>query len=247
MKRRATSTLASKKALGPKTKRKKSQASKVPASLSQTGIEKKVLLTSQGTAGSSVLAMNATGTILALNLIQAGSSMFNRIGRRIEMKSIRFQATVNVLNVTRSSLIDYCRLLVVYDRQTNGALPTINTVLLDTDQAANNTTTSFSGINMNNRERFFVLMDKRFAVPAVTNTASVLTNVFPNGDSQWPKTDEFRKIPGLTTHYGADSAPAVIGDITTGGLYVICLATIAAGAENFQVATWNARLKYIDV
>lgn len=227
--------------------RRGSTGAVIPGLLMQTGIEKKVLCTNQTITGST-LALNTTGTILALNLIQVGSSMFNRIGRRIEMKSVRFTARLDTLAVTRDADTDYARIAIVYDRQTNAALPAITAVFQDTTQDGTNSTNAMSGVNMNNRDRFVVIMDKRYGLPNTTNTAGVLTNTYPNGDSQHIVIDEFRKLRGLTTHYGADSNPAVIGDITTGGLYIITLTSVnASGAEQFVLNPWNVRLKYVDV
>jgi len=50
----------------------------------------------------------------------------------------------------------------------------------------------------------------------------------------------------LTTHYKADSNPAVIGDQSTGSLFIITLADLPAGSEGFNIV-WNSRLKYVDV
>jgi len=222
---------------------------RLPAMLSNVGHEKKVLLTSNATSGSAALALNATGTIQALNMIQVGSSMFNRIGRRVELVSVRFCAFVNTIVGIRTPIVDHCRIVIVYDRQTNGAYPQISDVLADTDQVGANTTTSLSGINMNNRERFITLMDHRFYTPAgAVSATGVLSLAYPT-DSEYlqPIKSEFRRLPKLTTHYRADSNPAVIGDIATGGLYVISLATTPAASEGFQISNWNVRLKYVDV
>jgi len=220
----------------------------IPGLLRTRGEEKKVLLTSNTTNGSAGLAMNSTGTIQCLNFIQVGSSMFNRIGRRVEMKSIRFTMEWNVINAARVCDMDYGRIIIVYDRQTNGAYPAITDVIQDTDQTGANTTTSLSGINMNNRDRFVVIMDKRIYLPQVTIAApGVLTAAFAIDSTRFIGiVDEFRKLFNLTTHYKADSNPAGIGDISTGALYVISLGTNAAGADAWSVA-WNARLKYVDV
>lgn len=214
----------------------------IPGLLMQTNTEKKVLFTGNA------LALNTTGTINAVNLIRVGSSMFNRIGRKVEMRSIRVKLQWNTLNVTRATITpEWARVSIVYDRQTNGAFPAMADVFQDTDQAAANTSDSLSGINMDNRERFVTIMSKNLAIPQATATAGVLTNVFPNGSSEWPIIDEFRKLRGLTTHYKADSAPAVIGDIATGALYIVSDTNLtAAGAELFQML-YNVRLKYVDV
>lgn len=245
--KRKAPTKTKKKVTKPFRPPRRASAPVIPGLLMQTGTEKKVLCTNN-TFAASTLALNTTGTILPLNLIQVGSSMFNRIGRRIEMRSVRFTARLDVLAVTRDADTDYARIAIVYDRQTNAAIPAITAVFQDTTQDGTNSTNAMSGVNMNNRERFVVIMDKRFGLPNTTNTAGVLTNTYPNGDSQHIVIDEFRKMRGLTTHYGADSNPAVIGDITTGALYIITLTSVhAAGAEQFALNPWNVRLKYIDV
>ncbi|AUM61714.1 capsid [uncultured virus] len=220
----------------------------IPGLLRQTAIEKKVLFIGDADSTNTFLPLNATATILGLNLIQVGSSMFNRIGRKIEMRSIRLVCEMlQIPGLTRATTtVELGRVMVVYDRQTNGAFPAIADILQDTEQTGANTTNSFSGINMNNRERFVTIIDKKITVPQGTATAGVLTNVFPNDVMLPCKWDEFRKLKGLTTHFKADSSPAVIGDIATGGLYIVSLTNLtAAGAELFQLA-WNVRLKYVD-
>jgi len=220
----------------------------IPGLLRQTASEKKVIFSGDTDPINQPLNMNTTAVLYCPNLIQVGSSMFNRIGRKIEMRSIRLVANINTLNTTRTTLTpDAGRIMVVYDRQTNGAFPAIADILQDTDQAGANLTESVSGINMNNRERFVTLIDKKFTIPQATLTAGVLTNVFPNDCAVPVKIDEFRKLRGLTTHFKADSNPAVIGDIATGALYILSLAqTQAAGTELFNYR-WNCRLKYVDV
>jgi len=227
---------------------RQAQRSVIPGLLYQTKTEKKVLFTGTADPTNATLAFNTTGNVVCINLIQVGSSMFNRIGRKVEMRSIRITGKLNTAAVTRATLSpDHGRIMIIYDRQTNGANPAITDFLQDTDQAGTNTTDSFSGLNMNNRERFVTIMDKKFIIPQATATAGVLTNVFPN-DCEIPvRIDEFRKLRGLTTHFRADSNPAVIGDIATGGLFIISLSEEqTAGTELFNFE-FNVRLKYVDV
>lgn len=218
----------------------------IPGLLMQTNAEKKVLFVGTASTGTT-LAINTTGTISAVNLIQVGSSMFNRIGRKIEMRSIRLVCNIDTLNVTRATTsTELARIMVIYDRQTNGANPSMADFLQDTDQTGANTTNVFSGLNMNNRERFVTLIDKKITIPQATCTAGVLTNVFPQSDVIPATIDEFRRLRGLTTHYKADSNPAVIGDVATGGLFVLSFGQRIAGQELFEY-TWDVRLKYVDV
>jgi len=246
--KRRKQTKQAKKVTRPFRAPRAAQRNVIPGLLFQTKTEKKVLFTGTADPTNATLAFNTTGNVVCVNLIQVGSSMFNRIGRKVEMRSIRLTGKVNTAAVTRATLSpDHARIMIIYDRQTNGANPAITDFLQDTDQAGTNTTDSFSGLNMNNRERFVTILDKKFILPQATATAGVLTNVFPNDINIPVRVDEFRKLRGLTTHFRADSNPAVIGDIATGGLFIISLSEEqASGTELFNFE-WNVRLKYVDV
>lgn len=189
--------------------------------------------------------LNTAMQITALNLIRTGSTFCNRIGRRIEMKNLRISGMVIPLRT--QAVHDYCRIIVVYDRQTNGALPAQADILQTTDQAAANTSGAFSGLNLNNRDRFVTLMDDRFQLPALTLTAGqVTTPGFQDQTKESFFVERFIKLKGLLTQYKADSSPAVIGDIATGGLYLCTIGLAnAAGAEGYSVDI-ETRLRFRD-
>lgn len=187
--------------------------------------------------------LDTTGTVTCLNLIRAGATYVNRTGRRIEMKSLRINGMISPF---RTSADDYVRILVVYDRQTNGANPVIADIIQTTDQAAANTTTSYSGANLNNRDRFIVLMDFRAKMPSQTYTAGVITN--PGWiDQTMPQfqVERYIKLKGLVTQYKADSSPAVVGDISTGGLFMVTFGNLAAANAGFS-ANLETRLRFTD-
>lgn len=158
--------------------------------------------------------------------------------------------------MTAREFKDYGRVMIVYDRQTNGTLPAISDIIQDTDSNANNVTSAFSGPNLNNRDRFMLLFDKRFMIPGCTNTTTALTNLWPNSTGGATGSDKdyglgsvrlYRKLNRLVTQYKADSATPVIGDIATGGLYVVTLAITPTGQENFNITLWHSRMRYADV
>lgn len=191
------------------------------------------------------VTLDSTGSVTALNLIRAGSSYFNRIGRKIEMQSIRLVAEVLPLRTIAAQ--DYIRILIIYDRQTNGALPAITDILQTTDQAGANSTTSFSGLNLNNRDRFVVLRDHHVTLPSMTDTAGVITNLgLEDPISRTFNFDDYVKLRGMLVQYKADSAPAVIGDIATGSLLLVTLGAQAAGTAGFQLNV-ETRLRYKDL
>lgn len=191
-----------------------------------------------------VYTLNTTALITPINLVRAGSSYFNRIGRRIEMKSCHLKFMLRPKQTIAST--DYGRVMLVYDSQTNGAAPAISDVIQDTDQAGTNATSAFSATNLNNRDRFKVLADFRLPLPSITVTAGVQTNIGII-DPIEPMVDleRFVKLRGLPTLYKADSSPAVIGDIATGGLYLITYGGTAAASEGWEIVG-TIRLRYKD-
>lgn len=188
--------------------------------------------------------MSSTAVVTCLNLIRVGSSFFNRLGRKIEMKSLHLKARVTPIRTIDAE--DYARVIVVYDAQTNGANPAVTDVIQDTDQAGTNTTTAFSSANLNNRERFKILADWRLVLPSHTNTAGVITNIGMI-DPVEPSFDieRYIKLKGLVTMFKADTAPAVVGDIATGGLFLITMGVNTAGTEGYELSC-ATRLRWYD-
>lgn len=233
----------------------------IPAVLRARRSEEVKVLDVQSGSGqlpNAVMALNTTGTVLFLNALEVGSTFCNRVGRRVQWRSIRVMATLGTLAAARTSPLDIGRLILIYDRQPNGALPAMATILQATDQTTTNFTNAIVGLNMNQRERFAVLMDVRIALPIATGTATLNdpTALIP---SEWPSIhsakgchssliiDEFRKTKNLISHYQADSAPGVIGDISTGAFYLVSLAqNNAAGADVWQIGTYSVRMKFTD-
>jgi len=213
----------------------------LPANLSSRSPEVKSL-----DVPSATYTLNTTAVVTPLNLIQTGSSYFDRIGRRIEMKNVRISGVVRPIRTQNAVGGDYVRICVVYDRQTNGALPSLADVFQTTDQNGANTSTSFSGVNLNNRDRFTILRDLRIVPPNITITAGS-PSLIGVVDPVEPMTniDFFIRLKGLTTQYKADSAPAVIGDIATGGLFLITFGFLASGSEGWST-TLESRLRYND-
>jgi len=193
-------------------------------------------------SGGISLSLNSTANIQCINLIQSGSGFFNRVGRRIEMQSLHVTGEVNQ-TTTATTYNDYARILVIYDRQTNGALPSYATIMAAYDQSGTASTTYLSGVNPDERERFLVLMDQRLVLPACPGGSGVTGAT--DGPAVTFNINRFLKLRNLTTHYKADSSPSVIGDIATGSLYIIGVGRAASGSEGWQ-CNLNIRLRYKD-
>ncbi|AJD07546.1 capsid protein [Sewage-associated circular DNA virus-26] len=194
-----------------------------------------------------VLNADSNGAFQAINLIQQGNGISQRIGNKINLKSVRLRFSLDPTTVTTASPTD-TRVMLVYDRQPNGLYPSLNDFLNGVSQSnallnPSGLALCSSNINPNNFERFTVLMDKSITLPS----SQASSNFGPTGDGQnspwW--IDEYIKCKGLPVTYKANSAPSVIGDIATGTLFLFCV------GENVALGTsWSyrgqARLRYYD-
>lgn len=213
----------------------------VPAALYRRGPEVKtvdVVVTNQ--------VINTTGSIALLNGIAEGTSFNNRIGRRVSLKSLQISGTLDD-NSAGTPINDssYYRMLVVYDRQNNGGTPALADILQDVDAAGAATTTAFSGLNMNNSDRFKVLMDNRVFIandnttnPAQNLEVSIAALAAGSGEVSIKR---FIKLNGLETHYG--TANANVAGCQTGAIWLVFLSS----AGNMLQANLSIRLRYWDV
>lgn len=189
-------------------------------------------------------SLNATPLITAINLVESGTGFNNRVGRKICMKSLYITGNIVYVNLaTKSTIGDYCRIIVVYDRQTNGALPAIADYILSVTQAAGTSSTVYDQFNVNNRDRFLTLMDERLAMPLYINASGPVGP--SDGTTKTFNIQRYLNLKNLVTQFKSDSSPSVIGDIATGSLFMITMGAIASGSENFQF-NCSMRLRYTD-
>ena len=94
--------------------------------------------------------ITTTPTITLLNGVATGSDFTDRVGRKVHLHSWSIRGFLSPVD----SLVDTSniRMMVVLDLQTNGAAPSITDILKSSSPS--------SQLNLNNRDRFRVLMDK---------------------------------------------------------------------------------------
>lgn len=184
----------------------------------------------------------ATPPVIALlNGVQTGAGFFNRVGSKVEMVNLHIRGFIT--NVS-TAVQDFGRIVIVYDRQPNGAIPIVSDILQTRSQTGAATNTGYSEINLDQRDRFQIIRDYEVHLPSVTNTAGVLTNVSYVSNDERYAVNMFIKLKGMVTHFKSSSNPTTIADINTGALYLFCLDAIGAGAWSFF---WQARLRYMDL
>lgn len=194
---------------------------------------------------------NQTGSLTSLSLITLGSSAWNRTGRKVALKSCRIRgAFIPTGNAGQNATPQYCRMILIYDKQPNGALPALADVLANQYSLAADTTasTGFAGINLNNRERFEVIRDWEVLLPPCQTSTNPAT---ANNPAFTATTDEmhvnmFAKLNNREVHYKADSSPAVITDVATGNLFLLTVGNLVAGAEPWELNA-SIRIRYSDL
>lgn len=196
---------------------------------------------------------DGTACVQALNLIQQGAGISQRIGHRVSLKSIRLRLRIGIGNNVDFGQVQWERLMVLYDRNPDGVYPASNVILSNITQANQTQTGNFlDNLNPNFFDRFVVLMDKLITLPPY-DSAGVFTNsnmVGPTTDTPF-LIDEYVKCKDLETIYGntvnnlQTANPMTIAYIQTGGLYILSVGSNGAGTAPY---TWlgSCRLRYRD-
>lgn len=200
---------------------------------------------------------SAAAGFLLCNAIQEGSGFFNRIGRKINLKSLMVTADIEQ-SFANTSAVDpqFARMIVLYDAQPNGVAPVLSDVLQDVTQSGAASINVYSSINLNNRDRFRILLDKKFKLPGVgiagapfggAGLQQALAYEMNNGKLCISK---YLKLKGIETQYKSTSSPASIADISTGALWVMVVgqdpSAIGSGLQGYT-AFVTTRLRYYDV
>lgn len=172
-----------------------------------------------------------------LNCPINGAELYQRIGRKTYGKSIHLRGWFT--NVA-TSLQDLARLIVYFDSQPNAGAPLIGDIIRDSNAAG--AVSIFSEINLINRQRFQILRDKQFNLPACTNTAGVLTNLAYPDTTGCLQVNEFIKLKGLETVFNSTNG-GTVADISSGAIGFVVLNESNNNAWDF---IWGSRYRYYD-
>jgi len=167
----------------------------------------------------SSLAFNVAANLL--NGMANGNDASTRIGRKVTLRSLLFKYSCSM--VTAGTGGACIRFLIVYDKQSNAAAPTITDVLLQNEFLSPN--------NLSNRDRFVTLVDEVTAPISAAGEQATCGIVY--------------KVLNLEQMFNAGSA-GTIADITMGSIYLFVAQSgnIAGGAPTIAYKT---RIRYTDV
>jgi len=191
-------------------------------------------------------AVNTNAGCFVVNLVQNGAGFWNRIGRSINLKSLRIRCvgkynySDSLANILRGNTL---RMVVVWDKQPSGnAIPTFDTIFGKTDQQNNQQTDFLDPIKYQQMDRFSILRDVVISmdVPATYNAGTEFEQTFD--------IDEFIKLGNRETVYQSTTNPSTIANISTGALYIWFKALAATLDSEFTIENQSfARLRYTDV
>jgi len=169
-----------------------------------------------------------------------GSGPDDRTGRNIRMNSLEVRGFIH-LDATNAAgrAQTLARIMLIYDRQPNGAAPAITDVLQDSTGA----TSTFVGLNLNNKDRFIVLRDRQVLLPQL-GVAGVPPGTVTNANElNLDKTyniHEYIKLSGLEQTFKASAG--AVADLSTGGLFIAALIGVTDGWR----IEYASRLRYYD-
>jgi len=171
-------------------------------------------------------AYDTTGSITLINTVAQGTTVNQRVGKKIVMKSLLMRGFH--LNGSTASYND-CVYLVVYDKRPTGSLPAITDIL--------NTINSSSMNNDANSGRFVILKRGSIVLQGLPSTTTGI-NFAENADMYL----DLRNLP-VSYKLGTTGA---IGDQEMGSLLFVTCGNTGAGTSAAQI-TVGFRLRFLDV
>lgn len=180
-------------------------------------------------------AIPTTGVVgTSINLLSAGNTPSTIVGRRIILRRITIKGSVTKVASSNATLTnvtpgDNVRIMLVWDKQTNGAQAAVADVM----DAASGTR---GQLNMENAQRFVVL--KEWMINLNMDTSHDGTNYFAGGATTYFKWSKKCFIPIAYDN----AAGSVITDIRDNNLF---LQAISDQASCTALAT--SRIRYADL
>lgn len=179
-------------------------------------------------------AVATAGTVStsSFNIIPQDDTESGRVGRKVNIKKIMFKLAINLPATTvAASTTDRMRIMVIQDKQTNGANPTVAQIL-----ATPSTIDSFQ--NLANASRFNVLYDKTHVISSPAGGAPTATPSF-GAETVFLKISKKCDIP---IEY---DATATTGALTTQRSNNLLL--VSWTASNLATLQYTARIRYSDI
>ncbi len=168
----------------------------------------------------------------ALLVIPEGNGESDRVGRKVTIKKIGWRYEVLLpTTAVAADTSDVVRVMMILDKQANGALPT-NTIVLEDDDYQ-----SFN--NLANSKRFRILMDKSYSINCGSGSGRGTTDTLSYGDQVI--TAQWHKNCSIPIEYDNSATTGVITSIRSNNIFVIVGSK--SGVAGFRS---KVRVRYTD-
>ena len=191
--------------------------------------------------------VNDNSGMIVLNLIQQGAGSWNRVGRKVNLRSLRIRGDIQHVQTTSASGFTYgqtVRCVVVWDKQpSSGTIPQWQDMFGFTAQDGTEGTSMYAPIRYDNMDRFSILRDVTYdPQPGAKAQTAPDTVVYYN------TIDEYIRLGDRECVFSGQSNPMTIADISSGAIY-FCVRARLNNTVNTQSAITNmtARLRYTDL
>lgn len=171
---------------------------------------------------------DTTGTVTFINGAAQGVDFNQCLDRKYLNTTVQLEGSIQPLDTTTGPT--KCRVMIVYDEQPNGAVPAITDILT--------ASTSNAFMNLNNRDRFKIVMDINETIGGVSNTA---TQAYAQSPTVF-NVSKYRKLSLPSIRNGA-AATAAITNYSTGSLLLVTIGDQAPGAGGSYVGAVRVRFQ----
>lgn len=177
-----------------------------------------------------------------LNSIQVGAAEYQRVGKKVQLASLRIKGNVyTVFDTAALATVGTCvRMVVLWDKQQSAGL-NFDQIFGHTNNIGTEACHVQDSIKYDQRERFSILRDKTFVMNPPTGIAGLGASTCAVNDVF----DEYIKLNGKETYFDATANPSGISDISQGTLLVFFRCSSVTNSSSY-ISNCTARLRYHD-
>ena len=192
-------------------------------------------------------SVNDNSGMIVLNLIQQGAGSWNRVGRKVNLRSIRIRGDINHTQTTQSAsgntVGQVIRCVIVWDKQpSGGTIPQWQDMFGFTAQDGTEGTSMYAPIRYDNMDRFSILRDVTYDPQPGAKSGN------PDVVTYYNTIDEYIRLGDRECVFSGQSNPMTIADISTGAIYFCVRAKISNPTTTLSgISNMTARLRYTDL
>lgn len=194
-----------------------------------------------------ISTVNNNSGIFVLNLIQQGAGSWNRVGRKVNLRSLRIrgdilhqQTTGVATGITQGQIV---RCVIVWDKQpSSGTIPQWQDIFGFTAQDGTEGTSMYAPIRYDNMDRFSILRDVTYDPQPGAKSGN------PDVVNYYNTIDEYIRLGDRECVFSGQSNPMTIADISSGAIYFCVRAKIEnVNTTQSSINNMTARLRYTDL